>query len=315
MSTASIAIIIPAYKPDFLNSALDSIKKQTSSDYHVYVADDGSPYDLKSIVEPYMEHMEISYHRFDTNLGSQDLVAHWTRAIALSDNEPYLWLFSDDDIMGEECVATFLSLEPTLRDNNLIHFNLNVIDSGSGIVTPATAYPQTMSAEEYLKAKLSGQLISYVVEFIFPRTIYENVGGFENFDLAWGSDFMTWIKMAAYSDIGIITINNGNSRVSWRKSDKNISPNTSHPIIKRKMQAFIENALFLKCFMKKCPGKFPTTRDSFRWLRFPLGEIFRKRHILSYSEILSLSYNYRKTVGHQTACLILTIFIILKKYL
>ena len=41
--------LLPAFKPDFLEVALRSIKLQTLKDFKVLVSDDCSPHDLKSI--------------------------------------------------------------------------------------------------------------------------------------------------------------------------------------------------------------------------------------------------------------------------
>ena len=46
---AKYSFLLPAYKPDFLEVALRSIKSQTFSDFKVLVSDDCSPHDLKSI--------------------------------------------------------------------------------------------------------------------------------------------------------------------------------------------------------------------------------------------------------------------------
>lgn len=48
-----LAIIIPAYKPRFLQETLDSIAKQNSHEFTVYIGDDASPYPLKTIVDHY----------------------------------------------------------------------------------------------------------------------------------------------------------------------------------------------------------------------------------------------------------------------
>lgn len=38
-----LAIIIPAYKPRFLQETLDSIAKQNNHEFTVYIGDDASP--------------------------------------------------------------------------------------------------------------------------------------------------------------------------------------------------------------------------------------------------------------------------------
>ena len=54
-----LAIIIPAYKARFLQETLDSIAKQNSHEFTVYIGDDASPYPLKTIVDHYKNKFDI----------------------------------------------------------------------------------------------------------------------------------------------------------------------------------------------------------------------------------------------------------------
>ena len=62
-----LAIIIPAYKPRFLQETLDSIAKQNNHEFTVYIGDDASPYPLETIVDRYKNKFDIIYHRFEQN--------------------------------------------------------------------------------------------------------------------------------------------------------------------------------------------------------------------------------------------------------
>jgi len=246
-----------------------------------------------------VDRIDIVYHRFDGNLGGKDLVAHWERCIALTNNEPYIWLFSDDDVMDPRCVESFLALPEDLKKNSLVHLNIKMIDDlNGGVIKELPRFPARMSAGEFLEAKLRGKVISFVVEFIFSRNLYNKVNGFQNFDLAWGADFMTWLKMAANCKYSIITINESASFVEWRKSGENISPNKSRQILLRKINALIENAAFIKKEMKLYPDKYKPLKKSFRWLRFPLGEIYRNRKLLTLEDIRVLCKHYSTKVGY-----------------
>ena len=110
-----LAIIIPAYKATFLPAALDSIAVQTCKDFTLYVGDDCSPEPIGNIVEQYKDKIKLVYQRFDTNLGGKDLVAQWERCIAMSKDEPYIWLFSDDDVMEPNCVEQLLKQIETTK--------------------------------------------------------------------------------------------------------------------------------------------------------------------------------------------------------
>lgn len=293
-----LAIVIPAYKATFLKETLESIALQTDKRFHLYIGDDCSPYNLSEIVDEFKDRIPLTYHRFETNMGGKDLVGQWERCITMTQGEPYIWLFSDDDVMEPRCVESFHNHKDSNPNDELIHFNIKRIDEfDNGKIIELPIFTPKMSAGEFLEAKLTGRIISFVVEFIFSRRLYERVGGFENFDLAWGSDFMTWLKMACVSKCGIKTIKGENCKVNWRYSDENISPDKSHPILVRKIKALIQNAVFIKNLMKKHPEEFAPLKYSFRWVRFPLGEIYRNSHFLTRSDIITLCREYSKCMG------------------
>ena len=98
-----VAIIIPAIKRKFLRKTLRSIFLQSIDNFHIYIGDDASQEDLQSIISDFPQD-KITYRKFKTNLGSYDLISHWKRCIAMSNNEPWIWLFSDDDIMSSTTV-------------------------------------------------------------------------------------------------------------------------------------------------------------------------------------------------------------------
>jgi len=232
-----LAIIIPVYKIDFLDSALSSIALQTNKNFSVYIGDDNSPYDVKTVVDRYVDKINIVYKRFSDNLGGKNLVAQWTRCIEISKNEEWLWLFSDDDEMDPECVNCFYKeLEKTKSKYDVYHFNIKVIDENSDCVQIPKKYPKEISSFEFYKDKMLGTLKSLVVENIFSRNVYNKTGGFEEFDLAWGSDTATWTKFI--KSTGMYSIDN--SYVLWRKSGQNISYDNSEITIERKFDALLE---------------------------------------------------------------------------
>ena len=145
-----LAIVIPAYKATFLAAALDSIAAQTCQDFTLYIGDDCSPHQLGEIVERYRNKINLVYKRFDTNLGGKDLVAQWERCIDMSQDEEWIWLFSDDDVMEPQCVEEFYK---TIMDNpqtGLVHFDICRLDDATAIVTPLSVYPKHCSAKFYL---------------------------------------------------------------------------------------------------------------------------------------------------------------------
>lgn len=229
-----LAIIIPAYKAEFFSLALDSLAAQTCKEFTLYIGDDCSPYDLGTIVNQYKDKMSIVYHRFDSNLGGKDLVSHWERCISLSEEEDFIWLFSDDDIMSPSCVECFYkTLESTNAFYDVYHFDFNIINEFGIQTCTFSNYPQVLSSYDFYQGRHEGRLRSFVIENIFSRKVYVRNKGFVNFDLAWGSDTASWCLFS--KDTGIYVIHD--ATVSWRKSKVNISPNKSSNMSERKIMA------------------------------------------------------------------------------
>lgn len=267
-----LAIVIPAYKTIFLDKALKSIASQTCQDFTLYIGDDCSPHDIKSIVDQYKEKIDLVYKRFNTNLGGKDLVAQWERCIDMIQDEKWIWLFSDDDVMDENCVEEFY--KAVNKSNSLyFHFNIRQIDAKGCVQKTFPTYPKHISAVEYLNAKTAGQIASYVVEFIFERNLFLKAGRFENFDLAWGSDYITTLKLASLNK-GIETIQN--AKVNWRSSDENISPNKSTKILKRKMMSVVKNLLWIKNFI----NNETNIKYSRKYYKYFFGEMIRIKDYL-----------------------------------
>ena len=218
-----LAIIIPAYKAYFLSRTLDSLSKQTCKNFVVYVGDDASPDNIKSVVDDYKDQINLCYYRFEDNLGGRNLVGHWERCIDLSKGEPWIWLFSDDDEMESLCVEYFFKEIESGSPYDLYHFDVDIIDEHSNIFSHSV-FPVSISSYDFAIKRLRGRLSSFVVEYIFSRSIFEKYDRFQKFDLAWGSDDATWIKLG--NDRGIKTIKG--PHVRWRRSALNITPSNSN---------------------------------------------------------------------------------------
>jgi glycosyltransferase involved in cell wall biosynthesis len=235
---SKLAIVIPAYKSMYFAQALLSIANQTNKDFTLYIGDDCSPGNLYSIVEKYENRIPIVYKHFDENLGGKDLVAQWERCIDLVDDEEWIWLFSDDDTMDPTCVEHFYDTLQKYPHFDLFHFNVKKIDEfNNATVTQFFPFPEILIVEDFLLGALQPGYYSTAVEYIFRKSHFYNQGRFQNFDLAWCSDFATWIKLGKCKGIRNIV----NSKVYWRESQINISSNNyEKEIIKRKLNAQIE---------------------------------------------------------------------------
>lgn len=242
----NLAIVIPTYKIEFFESALESLKRQTNKRFNVYVGIDASKADFEAVIEKYSKDINITYKRFKENLGGKNLVAQWNRCLDMVKDEQWIWLFSDDDMMEPTCVESFYKEIEKGAKYDLYHFDVSVIDENNKVVKVTRPYPTVLDSVSFLKGKNSAKIDSFVVEYIFRRSTFERLGGFQYFDQAWGTDIATWAKLGR--DKGFKTISG--AKVLWRQSSLNITPNVNKDGLRRKLKANVS-------FFTWCKDNFP----------------------------------------------------------
>jgi hypothetical protein len=312
MYQTELAIVIPAYKIDFFEQTLASIANQTCKNFNLYIGIDNSPFDFETIIKKFSSKISINYYRFSDNLGSMDLVGQWTRCINLISNEKWIWLFSDDDVIGEKCVEIFykeLQTENNLYD--IFHFDVKIINEKGMVIKSPRKYPKVITSIDLYKMKSLGKIDCFVVENIFSREIYDKYGGFKSLPLAWGSDLATWIEMSL--DNGLITIKE--DYVYWRQSNLNITPNKSTIVIKNKLFSEVEllswtNTLWydkIKYFNQKV-----LLRILFHYIQFIDKELFY--YILKESKKKSVINRYSELIIYNSYFIIKFLKIIRLRY-
>jgi glycosyltransferase involved in cell wall biosynthesis len=215
----SVAIVIPAYKSEYIDQALGSLVNQTNRNFKVYIGDDAGPLNISEIVNGFRNKLDIKYHRFGENIGQKDLVAQWERCISLTDNEEYIWFFSDDDFIPEDAVERLKNAIRRYPDCDLFRFNIRQIDEKGTFLSEPTDHPELESSEEFIRRRIAGVTLSAACEYIFRMDTYVRNGGFVDFPMAWCSDDSTWSLIGRIN--GIVTI--PGDPVLWRISGINIS--------------------------------------------------------------------------------------------
>lgn len=230
-----LAIIIPAYKPDFLEQTLESVLNQTDKGFSLYIFDDASPADISGIIEKSSLPENTSFHRFKENLGQQSIVKQWERCIDHISNEKWIWLFSDDDRMDPDCVEAFYKAKEQWPEAHCFRFQTQKIDE-KGATLRKNEFPEEITASKFLNIKLSSQQESYVVEYIFSKQVHSRVGGFPDLPLAWAADDLFWAMVAREHPIRTID----GPMVSWRSSSLNISGGRNRNESVKKMDACLK---------------------------------------------------------------------------
>lgn len=219
-----IAIVIPYYKITFFEATLQSLANQTDKRFKVYIGDDASFEDPFDLLKKYKNQFDFVYHRFESNLGSISLVKQWERCIALSDDEEWLMILGDDDVLGDTVVASWYDNYGLFKEkSNIIRFASRFIYEESLTISDIYTHPILELATDSFYRKYENLTRSSMSEYFFSRASYIKYG-FHDYPLAWHSDDLAWLEFS--DNKPIFTINE--SLVDVRVSANSISGNVDN---------------------------------------------------------------------------------------
>ncbi|CAN1531837.1 Glyco_tranf_GTA_type domain containing protein [Flavobacteriaceae bacterium] len=243
-----IAIVIPYYKSDFFETTLKSLSNQTNKNFKVYIGDDNSSDDPTTIIKKFENQISIQYKKFDTNMGAKSLPKQWQRCIELTNNEEWLIILGDDDVLGIKCIEKFYeSLQEINRNNiNVVKFATYIIDENDNIKSRKFEHPQIEKSTDFLYRKLKQETRSSISEYVFKMNIVKKYK-FKNYPLAWHSDDFAFLQFSQFNNI--FSINE--EVVYFRYSNVNISGQKSINQYKKHKATFLFYAdLVFKYFSK-----------------------------------------------------------------
>ncbi|WP_405325641.1 glycosyltransferase family 2 protein [Leeuwenhoekiella sp. LLG6367-2.1] len=272
-----LAVVIPYYKIDFFEETIKSLVHQTCLDFKVYIGDDASENSPVQILSKYQQLLEITYHKFERNLGNKSLTGHWDRCIALSKKEPWIMLLGDDDYISSNYIEQWYNHLPRFEaKTNVVRFASYDLYQQSGNLSKFCTHPSWELPTEAFWRKCIYDTRSSLSEYFFARSSYMKFG-FYNYDLAWCSDDRAWLEFS--EGLPIYTINDSFAVI--RISDKSITGQNTNLLRKSKVKI-----LFYKFLLSNYIKLY--SKDQISLLKGRLENTIRGNRQLTYREWLLL---------------------------
>ena len=221
-----LAIVIPYYKLTFFEETLQSLANQTDKRFKIYIGNDASPENPSDLLRKFKKKFNFVYSRFETNLGSVSLVQQWERCIALSEEEEWIMILGDDDVLGNNVVENFYkNLKEIKLNYNVVRFASCKIDR-EGIETSSIYHnPKIGSATDIIFKGVRSSLSEYV----FTRNKIVNIG-FKDFPLAWYSDVLAALEFSDFKNVfsineAVVYIRISNLSISGNRYNNELKSN------------------------------------------------------------------------------------------
>lgn len=225
-----LAIVIPYYKPDFFKATLESLVGQTDNRFKVYIGDDASSRSPAALLEASSSVLDFEYKRFDYNLGGKSLTQQWHRCLDMVQDEPWVMVLGDDDILGNNVVENFYKHLATIENHgvSVIRYATQLIDAeGQLISSKVFTHPELETSVNFLMRKLQGGTRSSLSEFVFKKDTLLSVQ-FKDLPLAWYSDVLAVLECSGFGNL--YTINE--ALIFFRHSEVNITGGNQDLVLK-----------------------------------------------------------------------------------
>ena len=267
-----LAIVIPYFKISFFKETLQSLENQTNKNFKVYIGDDNSPNTPDDLLFNTKWNFNFEYKKFDNNLGSKSLVQQWNRCLAMVENQDWVMILGDDDVLEKNVVKEFyINLTQINNCSTVVRFSTQKINSEGNNISEIYKHPVIEKSTDFL-FKNSRSSLS---EYIFNRKILFDIG-FKDFPLAWHSDNLAVLEFSRFENI--YTIND--EVIKIRISDESISGTTTN--MSKKFEATFQFYFYLS-YSKR--NYFTVNQKTILLDRLTKAYINKKKNVLNFLKI------------------------------
>lgn len=291
------SILLPAFRARFLKVCLESILRQTESDFELIVVDDASPEDLESIVRSFPD-PRIRYFRNAVGCGAEHLVDNWNICLGHARGE-FVLNMGDDDLLEPRCLEAFGELIRRHPDKDVYHMRASFIDENGTVFRVLEERPETETLAEMVLARWKGRP-QMIGDYLFRRQPLVEAGGYYDLPYAWCSDDISVFRAAREKGIA----NSNEPLFLFRKSRYSISGNAMNT--EGKLRATCQSEAWYRSVF----GPRPSCLEQAYYRRqrryflscdasHPLSWWFRNRKSFGLSGMDILSAALKKVIHHR----------------
>jgi glycosyltransferase involved in cell wall biosynthesis len=237
-----VSIAIPAYKSNFIKTAIDSVIKQKYNNLELIIVDDSPTDEVKVIVDSFKDERIRSYttNRYKTGKG-QSPVSTWNTCLKHAVGD-YFILFSDDDVLDPTFMEEMVQLGTSHPDVKIFQCRFRIINERGDILDTSPLCPDYESGLDFILNHIRENRQIRSINYIYERNALVNQGGFIDLPIAWGSDTMTNYMISMNG--GIASTNK--LLCDWRKSKYNI---TGSGVLEEKLKSLDQRVTILNSIL------------------------------------------------------------------
>ncbi len=219
-----VSVIIPNYNHAvFLQQRIDSVLKQTYTEFELIILDDCSTDNSRNVIETYRDVPRVSHIMYNESNSGNPFI-QWDKGIKLAKGE-YIWIAESDDwcelsllenlVKGlnekPDCVVSYCQ-SYCIDNHNRINFQSNHISLGEYVNGKDFIGRYILKRNPIFNASMA----------VWRKNVYSKIKkDYINYKLT--GDYFFWIELCAYGNVFI----SGKLLNYFREHEKNVSFNST----------------------------------------------------------------------------------------
>ena len=203
-----VSVCIPAFKPDFLKQAIDSVLAQTYHNIEIVICDDSTSDEIEKIVQQYKD-KRIIYIKNRINLGGRRNLINCLK----NSNGEYIKFLNDDDLLMKNCIETMVKYFEYYGDKiTLITSRRNIINENNELLNDTRFTLPLSKSDIYINGielgnyaltfgeNLIGEPSTTMFRLSDAKRVKHGLFNFKNGKTYCGIDFIAWLNLLAFGD-------------------------------------------------------------------------------------------------------------------
>ncbi len=205
-------IAIPVYNGErFIAQAIESVLRQTRSDFILNIFDNCSTDKTAEIIHSFVD-ARLHYFCNETNIG---MLPNWKKALE-SSQTPYCGILFADDFYKKDFLEKTVSVMESYPQVGIVSGAYEHYSQDNQLVFSGTrGLRGLISAEEYHRWVYQGKYIPSPSEILFRTQSVKQVGGYDIYGLNWIVDTDMYLRMTKAGDAAYFLKDVISCRRSW----------------------------------------------------------------------------------------------------
>jgi len=210
----AVSVIIPNYNhAQFLRDRMESVLRQTFTDFELIILDDASTDSSREIINEYAsKDPRISFYPSAANSGSPFI--QWNKGVKLA-KAGLIWIAESDDVASPNFLKEIIAKHTEYPNIALAYCQSNRMNEDGKITGSWKSFTDDLDASLFSKdfkkngidfidqVLIKKNVIPNASAVVFKKSVYNEVEGADE-KLKTNSDWLTWLKMLLNYDVAFV---------------------------------------------------------------------------------------------------------------